>query len=165
MQDDGLIVCELRPCLPKWPENSARMRTIVTAALQRHIFANGAHFVYTPRILEIPLDLLGLTEEDRLVDSKTASRWCATVDIIDFLDFCVLEYRLIAKTQQSRTLLVSRSSFMLWRRINFSTDGSISEEGSVSTFRLEICERSYRHEDGDCPTLKTTIEIITPWRP
>jgi hypothetical protein len=30
----GLIVCKLCPCLSKGPTNSARMRTIVTAALQ-----------------------------------------------------------------------------------------------------------------------------------
>jgi hypothetical protein len=31
----GSIVCKLRPCLPKGPKNSARMRAIVTAALQQ----------------------------------------------------------------------------------------------------------------------------------
>jgi hypothetical protein len=31
----GSIACKLRPCLPKGPTNSARMRTIVTAALQQ----------------------------------------------------------------------------------------------------------------------------------
>jgi hypothetical protein len=35
MRKLGSIVCKLRPCLPKGPTNSARMRTIVTAALQR----------------------------------------------------------------------------------------------------------------------------------
>jgi hypothetical protein len=37
MRKCGSIVCRLRPCLPKGPTNSARMRTIVTAALQRNI--------------------------------------------------------------------------------------------------------------------------------
>jgi hypothetical protein len=35
MRKRGSIVCKLRPCLPKGQTNSARMRTIVTAALQR----------------------------------------------------------------------------------------------------------------------------------
>jgi hypothetical protein len=35
MRKRGSIVCKLRPCLPKGPTNSARMRTIVTAALER----------------------------------------------------------------------------------------------------------------------------------
>jgi hypothetical protein len=35
MRKRGSIVCKLRPCLPKGPANFARMRTIVTAALQR----------------------------------------------------------------------------------------------------------------------------------
>jgi hypothetical protein len=35
MRERGSIVCKLRLCLPKGPTNSARMRTTVTAALQR----------------------------------------------------------------------------------------------------------------------------------
>lgn len=35
MSKRGSIVCKWRPCLPKGPTNSARMCTIVTAALQR----------------------------------------------------------------------------------------------------------------------------------
>jgi hypothetical protein len=35
MRKRGSNVCRLRPCLPKGPINSARMRAIVTAALQR----------------------------------------------------------------------------------------------------------------------------------
>jgi hypothetical protein len=35
MRKCGSIVYKLRPCLPKGPTNSARMRTIVTVALQR----------------------------------------------------------------------------------------------------------------------------------
>jgi hypothetical protein len=34
MRKCGSIVCKWRPCLPKGPTDSARMRTIVTAALQ-----------------------------------------------------------------------------------------------------------------------------------
>jgi hypothetical protein len=35
MRKRGSIACKWRPCLPKGPTNSARMRIIVTAALQR----------------------------------------------------------------------------------------------------------------------------------
>jgi hypothetical protein len=35
MRKSGSIVCKLRPCLPTGPGYSARLRTIVTAALQR----------------------------------------------------------------------------------------------------------------------------------
>jgi hypothetical protein len=35
MRKRGSIVWKMRPCLPKGPTNSARMRTILTAALQR----------------------------------------------------------------------------------------------------------------------------------
>jgi hypothetical protein len=47
----GLIVCKWRPCLPKGPTNSARMRTIVTAALQRQ-------YLQTELILWIRLYIL-----------------------------------------------------------------------------------------------------------
>jgi hypothetical protein len=39
-------VCKLRPCLATESTNSARMRTIVTAAA---IFANGTYFLDNPR--------------------------------------------------------------------------------------------------------------------
>jgi hypothetical protein len=35
MRKRNSIVCKLCPCLPKGATNSARMRTVVTAALQR----------------------------------------------------------------------------------------------------------------------------------
>jgi hypothetical protein len=35
MRKRGSIVCKLLPCLRRGPTNSARMRNIVTAALQR----------------------------------------------------------------------------------------------------------------------------------
>jgi hypothetical protein len=34
MRKRGSIVCKSRPCLPKAPTNSARIRSVVTAALQ-----------------------------------------------------------------------------------------------------------------------------------
>jgi hypothetical protein len=43
----GLIVCKWRPCLPKGRRNSARMRTIVTAAVQRQYLQT--ELMNTPR--------------------------------------------------------------------------------------------------------------------
>jgi hypothetical protein len=48
MRKRGSIVCKLRSCLPKGPTNSARMRNILTAALQRQ-------FLQTELILWIRL--------------------------------------------------------------------------------------------------------------
>jgi hypothetical protein len=50
MRKHGSIVCKLRPYLPIGPTNSARMGTIVTAALQ-------GQYLKTELILWIPLIL------------------------------------------------------------------------------------------------------------
>jgi hypothetical protein len=47
MRKHGSIICKWHLCLPKGPTNSARMRTIVTAAAA--VFANGTYFVDIPR--------------------------------------------------------------------------------------------------------------------
>jgi len=43
-------VCKLRPCLDKESKNLARLRTIVTAALQRQYSQTGTYFLDNPRI-------------------------------------------------------------------------------------------------------------------
>jgi hypothetical protein len=60
------IVWKLRPCLPNGPTNSARMRTIVTAALQRQ-------YLQTELILWIRLVLQNHTTMEHYIKNTKKS--------------------------------------------------------------------------------------------
>jgi hypothetical protein len=59
MRKRGSIVYKLRSCLPNGPTNSARMRTIVTAALQRQ-YLQTEIILWIRRVYIYMLSLLSL---------------------------------------------------------------------------------------------------------
>jgi hypothetical protein len=52
MHKRGSIACKLRPCLPNGPTNSARMHTIVTAALKWQ-YLQTEHILWIRLVVEI----------------------------------------------------------------------------------------------------------------